>query len=139
VKHVLVAMLAFFSGLVVQAQNPPESLTGTWRLVSQESRAIGGGVTYPFGRTPLGMLMYDGNGHVSAQLMKMDLPRFASGDRLRGSDAEVRAVVEGSASYYGKYTIDPSTRRITHHIVGSSFPSWNGTDQCGTTRSRGES
>jgi hypothetical protein len=36
----------------------------------------------------------------------MDLPRFASGDRLRGSDEEVRAVVEGSASYYGKCTVN---------------------------------
>jgi len=59
--------------------------------------------------TPLGLLMYDAPGNMSAQLMKADLPRFASGDRLRGSDNEVRAVVEGSGAYYGQYVLDPST------------------------------
>ena len=128
-KVALMTMMLVIAGPVIPARDSQESLVGTWRLISQESRETRGSVTFPFGQTPLGSPMYARGGTVSVHLMRADLPRFASGDRMRGSDAEVRAVVEGSASYYGTYTVNPSTHCVTHHIIGSSFPNWNGTDQ----------
>ncbi len=59
---------------------------------------------------------------MSAQLMNPDRPRFASGDRLRGSDAEVRAATDGYIAYYGTYTVDMSAAVVTHHVQGALFP-----------------
>jgi len=41
---------------------------GTWELVSFESRAANGTVSYPMGPDPVGLIMCDETGHVSAQL-----------------------------------------------------------------------
>ena len=105
------------------------SLVGTWRLVSLESRASDGEIRYPLGRTPIGQLLYDVGGHISAQLMNPDRPKFASGDRLRGSDAEVRAATDGYIAYYGTYTVDMPAAVVTHHVQGALFPNSIGADE----------
>ena len=104
------------------------SVVGTWELVSFESRdSASGAVAYPLGPHPQGILMYDGR-RVAAQLLDPDRPRFASGDRARGTDAEIRAAFVGSFAYYGTYEISAAEGRITHHVAGASFPNWVGTD-----------
>ena len=60
--------------------------------------------------------------------MDPDRPRFASGDRARGTDAEIRAAFIGSFAYYGTYEVSAAQDRITHHVAGASFPNWAGTD-----------
>ena len=65
---------------------------------------------------------------MAVQLLDPDRPRFASQDRARGTDAEVRAAFDGSFSYYGRYVIDSLRRTVTHRVDGSSFPNWMGTD-----------
>lgn len=45
---------------------------GTWELVSFESRAVDGTVTYPMGQDAVGMFICDAAGHVSAQLGRRD-------------------------------------------------------------------
>ncbi len=72
------------------------------------------------------MLIYDGNGHFSGQIMARERPGFATGNLLKGSDAEVRAAFEGYVAYYGLYHADESTRLMTHHVQGSFFPNWIG-------------
>jgi hypothetical protein len=61
--------------------------------------------------------------------MGIDRPTFASNDSGSGTDGEVRAAFEGHASYFGTYTIDPSTRTVTHHVRGASYPNWMGHNQ----------
>jgi hypothetical protein len=101
---------------------------GTWQLVSFESRDSTGVVAYPLGRRPQGILSYDGAGRVAVQLLDPERPRFASQDRARGTDAEVRAAFDGSFAYYGRYTVDAARGIVTHHVDGASFPNWIGTD-----------
>ena len=72
------------------------------------------------------MLIYDGNGHFSGQIMARERPGFATENLLKGSDAEVRAAFEGYVAYYGLYHADESTRLMTHHVQGSFFPNWIG-------------
>jgi len=105
------------------------NLTGTWRLVSYEARTSSGEIRYPVGRHVVGQLFYDVRGNMSAHVMRVDLPMFASDDSGAGTDAEVRAAFEGHASYFGTYTIDPSARTVTHHVRGASYPNWMGHDQ----------
>jgi hypothetical protein len=66
---------------------------------------------------------------MSAHVMRVDRPTFASNDSGAGTDAEVRAAFEEHLSYFGTYTIDPSARTVTHHVRGASYPNWMGEDQ----------
>jgi hypothetical protein len=43
-----------------------EKFIGTWKLVSFEMRSADG-VTYPFGNDPVGYLMYNDEGYMSAR------------------------------------------------------------------------
>jgi hypothetical protein len=104
-------------------------LIGTWRLVSYEARTSSGEIRYPFGQHAVGQLFYDLNGNMSAHVMRLDRPAFASDDSGSGIDVEVRAAFEGHTSYFGTYTIDPSARTVTHHVHGASYPNWMGHDQ----------
>ena len=109
-------------------QNPPPTVVGSWTLVAFESRDSAGTTTYPLGRRPMGILVYDREHRVIAQLFDPDRPRFASGDRATGTDAEVRAAFNGSFAYYGHYSLDTARGTITHHVEGASFPNWIGSD-----------
>jgi hypothetical protein len=105
------------------------NLVGTWRLVSYEARTHAGEARYPLGQQVVGQLFYDGHGNMSAHVMRVDRPIFASDDSGAGSDVEVRAAFEGHTSYFGTYTVDPSARTVTHHVRGASYPNWMGHDQ----------
>lgn len=48
--------------------------------------------------------------------MASDRPAFVSGDRLGGSDAEVRSAIEGYQAYFGRYTVDTQKGTVTHII-----------------------
>src|SRR6266536_2975181 len=99
-----------------------EKFVGTWTLVSFEFRLSDGTVTYPMGRQATGMLMYDANGHVSAQMMRVDRPLFASGDQQKGTSEEVRTAVEGYVSYFGDYEVNEEEKAVIHRTKGSLFP-----------------
>ena len=105
------------------------NLVGTWRLVSYEARTSAGETRYPLGQHVVGQLFYDLHGNMSAHVLRVDRPTFASGDSGSGTEAEVRAAFEGHTSYFGTYAIDPSARTVTHHVHGGSYPNWMGHDQ----------
>jgi Lipocalin-like domain len=105
------------------------NLVGTWRLVSYEARTSAGEVRYPLGRHVVGQLVYDVGGNMSAHVMRVDRPTFATDDSGSGTDAKVRAAFEGHVAYFGTYTIDSSARTVTHHVHGASYPNWIGRDQ----------
>lgn len=102
---------------------------GTWKLVSVEALSTNGEVTYSYGTDPIGMLMYDSDGNMSVMLMRRDRPKFASDDSQRGTPEEKKAAFESSMSYCGTYKIDEEKGTVTHHVEGSTFPNWTGTDQ----------
>ena len=108
--------------------NSAAAIEGIWELISFESSDVGSGaLAHPLGRHPRGILVYAGR-RVVAQLFDPDRPDFASGDRARGTDEEVRAAFAGSFAYYGTYEVSRSEGRITHRVEGASFPNWVGTD-----------
>ena len=116
------------SGEVAGAANA-DAFAGTWSLASWEARTPDGQVVLPFGDRPAGQIMYDGRGRMAVQLMRPDRPRFASDDPLSGAMAEIQAAFEGFLAYYGRYTVHATESTVTHHLEGSSFPNWIGTDQ----------
>ena len=106
-----------------------DQFTGTWRLLACEGRWSDGRISKPYGNEPGGLLMYDGQGSFSGQIMTQGRPNFATGNLLKGSDAEVRAAFEGYVAYYGSYTVDETEGLMIHQVEGSFFPNWIGDTQ----------
>ncbi len=99
---------------------------GTWKLVSAEYRLSNGERLKLY---DAGILMYDGLGNMSVQLMKNDRPAFAQADRLGGTLEEIKTAFQGYQAYYGTFTIDEEKGAVTHHIQGCVLPNWVGVDQ----------
>ena len=75
------------------------------------------------------MAMFDAAGHFSWQIIRSDIPKFASNNRQQGTAEENKAVSQGSLSYFGTYSVNDDGKSITMKIVSSSFPNFNGTTQ----------
>ena len=104
-----------------------DQIVGVWKLVSAEAEQDGKKVEF-FGPDPVGIYVFDANGRFFSQISRSDLPKFASGNRYQGTPEENKAVVQGFIAYFGNYSVtEPGV--LTLHMVSSSFPNFNGTDQ----------
>jgi hypothetical protein len=110
-------------------QSAKDQLVGAWMLVSNYNERPDGSRFEPLGANPTGMLIFDDNGHMSSQLMRSSLPKFASNNRQEGTPEENRAIVQGVLCYFGTYSVNEVNHTLNFHIESSSFPNWNGTDQ----------
>ncbi|KPK73241.1 hypothetical protein AMJ87_02320 [candidate division WOR_3 bacterium SM23_60] len=88
-----------------------------------------GETIYPYGENLFGMLIYTPSGHMSVLLMHPDRKKFTSDDPLAGASEEIKEAYEGFDAYCGTYTFDKEKGAVTHHIEGSKFPNWVGSDQ----------
>jgi hypothetical protein len=110
-------------------QNNHIQIVGAWRLITFEFRNAGETVIYPFGEQARGSIIYTESGRYAAQLMRIDRPKFASGDQMQGTAEEIEANYKGCISYFGTYEINPKDSLIIHHVEGSIFPNMEGRDQ----------
>lgn len=106
-----------------------EKLIGTWKFESMKVETEKGKIIYPYGENLFGMLIYTPDGYMSVLLMNPEREKFASDDPLGGSPEEIKAAYENFDAYCGTYTVDTENGTVTHHIEGSKFPNWVGTDQ----------
>jgi len=111
-----------------QAQSLKIQLAGTWDFVAAEVTAPDGKKSYPFGKTPKGLLIFTSDGRFS-QIHVGDVPRIASSNRMTGTPEEYGAIMRGSLSVFGTYTVDEEKKTVTYRIVSSSFPNWEGEAQ----------
>lgn len=102
---------------------------GSWMLVSIHYVHADGTRIEPFGPGAKGMLVFDGNGHFSTQIISADRPKFKSNNRMIGTPDEFKAASQGVVAYFGTYIVSEAERLVTLHIERSSFPNWDGTDQ----------
>jgi hypothetical protein len=109
-----------------------DQLVGTWSFVIAEITTADGKKTLPFGDKPKGMLIFTADGHFSQVHVAGDLPRIASSNRLAGSDSDNKAIVHGSLSLFGTYTVDEDKKRVTFKIEASTFPNLAGVAQTRT-------
>mgnify|MGYP002622156815 CR=1 FL=1 len=113
-----------------QAMMEADKFVGAWRLISAEFRAEDGTLAEsPYGAEPEGLLIYDAQGSMSAQLAQKGRKPFAIADRMAGTDDEVRAAFQSYQAYYGRYTVDERAHVVTHTVVQSLLPNWVGTEQ----------
>jgi Lipocalin-like domain len=128
----MVAVLCF--GALVctaygQQKSSKEQLLGTWHLVSVDYLRADGSRSTTFGDNPNGIAFFDSAGHYIITVMRSDRAKYALNDRTQGTPDENKATAEGTFTYFGTYTVSESDRMISIHVVGSSFPNWNGGNQ----------
>jgi hypothetical protein len=126
----IVLGFAFSSAAAVAQQNSlSEQLLGTWSLVSMDYVRPDGSRFQTFGADPKGVAIFDRGGHFVITVMRSDRPRFVANDRMQGTAEENRGTAHGTMTYFGTYSVSEPDHVINIHIVSSSFPNWNETDQ----------
>jgi len=132
-KTIQIALAAFALALTntATAQTLKNQLVGTWDFVVAEVTAPDGKKSYPFGKTPKGVLIFTSDGRF-AQIHVGDVPRIASNNRMTGTAEEYGAIMRGSLSVFGTYTVDEGKKTVTYRIASSTFPNWEGEAQTRT-------
>ncbi|WP_455368216.1 lipocalin-like domain-containing protein [[Eubacterium] cellulosolvens] len=107
-----------------------DQLIGTWRLNSAFSiRQSDGEVLYPFSKQPVGQITYDSAGNMSVIIMRPERPKSSINDKSKATNEEIKSAFNGFEAYFGTYEIDEEQKVVSHHIVGSLFPNWEGMTQ----------
>jgi len=135
-KIVSIVIAAFALSASVASAETANSLrqqiVGTWDFVVAEVTAPDGKKSFPFGEKPKGIVIFTPDGHFTQIHTAGDLPKLASNNRLTGTAEENAAIMRGSVSVFGTYTVDEAKRTVTYNIVGASFPNWQGEAQVRT-------
>lgn len=93
-----------------------------------EERSPDGELTYPYGRHPVGLLVYDETGHMSVQIMRRDRPDLSTTNWQEISPEEIKAAAEGFTAFFGTYEVDESESVIIHRVEGHLLPNSVGKD-----------
>jgi len=126
VRMGLAATLATSWTATAFGQSLKEQIVGAWRTVSIYNEE-GGAKRHLYGDKPVGMTVFDRSGTYISWLSKPDLPKFAGNNRLKGTDAEYRGVVQGMIAGFGTYSVEGDT--VTIRWVASSYPNRAGTTE----------
>ena len=119
--------VASLNSAIAQQKSLKEQLVGTWAFVSSTGKLADGSPVW--GNNPRGQLSFDVNGRVSTIIVRSDLTKYASNNRMQTTPAEDKATVQGAIAYFGTYTVNEADRSYTNHVDGSSYPNLNGIDQ----------
>lgn len=104
-------------------------LLGSWTLVDLiEVPVDGGEITRPMGKAK-GLIIYNSDGFMSAQIMNPDRDHFASEHFIGATPHEY--IYEGSTylAYSGPFKVDEDKGILTHSMYVSLFPNWTGKSQ----------
>lgn len=123
-----VAALIAGQGAPAQANGLKEAIQGSWELVSltvvRDDKRID-----LFGEGARGMQAMLPDGRFMNLITRESLPLYAGNNRMRATDAEYRAVGQGSNAFYGTYSVDEATQEVTFEIEVATFPNWEGAVQ----------
>ncbi len=119
------------ASLACQAASAQQSnaVLGTWTIVSVNDEKADGSKTPMYGPSPIGMLIFDAQGRYSLQLCASGRPKFAAGDRTKGTPEEYKAAVNGCNPHWGRYTIDEAGKTLLFKIEHALYANWEGTEQ----------
>jgi hypothetical protein len=129
---VYVALLLPSDGLAQQkAADVKKNIVGVWKLVSDVNTGPDGVVKKgaAFGPTPKGTFIFTRSGNYASVNTRPDIPKFADGNRMKGTADENKAVVQGTIAHFGTYSISPDGKSLLLKVEGGTWPSWVGTEQ----------
>jgi hypothetical protein len=106
-----------------------DKLVGTWVLVSARNRMKDGSERfYPdLGAHGKGYLVYTADGHMCAQLMNPDRPKWKEFDKP--TVAEKISAIDGFSAYCGRYEVDEEKGTLVHLAELAWSPNYVGTRQ----------
>jgi hypothetical protein len=107
----------------------PERFLGSWSLVSFEHVPPSGEVLRPFGDSPTGLIVYQANGRMSVQISVGSRKKLACEDPFQASPEEASEAWRTYFGYWGSFAVDLEKCVVMHHVEGSSFSNWIGTEQ----------
>src|SRR5882724_10253739 len=81
------------------------------------------------GPHPSGMLILTEHLHFTVIVHNPDIPKFASGDRAKGTPEEYKTAVTNSLGVYGTYTINENGDFLEQHVIGSTWQNMNGSSR----------
>lgn len=109
---------------------------GVWKLRSCEAtHKTTGEIRFPYGVKPVGRIIYDAAGRMSAQVMD-PTRQLVGGPETTGLAAaaressceQVRAILAGYIAYFGRFEVDEPSCSVIHHVEASLVPTWVGAD-----------
>jgi hypothetical protein len=106
-----------------------DQLVGAWKYAGANNTRPDGSKFDPNGPTATGLLTFDAAGNFSWHIIRLDVPKFASGTRLTGTPEENKAATQGTLSFFGTYSVEDGGKAVTMNIVASSFPNFTGQAQ----------
>jgi hypothetical protein len=119
-----------FAPQVGNAMMEADKFIGAWRLISAEFRAADDSLAEsPYGSEPQGVLVYEAQGTMCAQIASKDRKPFAVADRMGGTDAELRAAFQTYQAYCGTFKVDEREHTVTHGVTLALLPNWVGSQQ----------
>ena len=130
--QVALAALALALTNAAAAQELQNQHIGTWDFIVAQVKAPDGKISFPFGESPKGILIFTPDGRFAQIHVASDVPKIASNNRLTGTPQEYAEIMRRSISVFGTYTIDEAKKTVTYHIVSASFPNWQGEAQTRT-------
>jgi hypothetical protein len=106
-----------------------DKLVGTWVLVSARNRMKDGSERfYPdLGAHGKGYLVYTADGHMCAQLMNPDRPKWK--EFAKPTEAEKISAIDGFSAYCGRYEVDEEKGTLVHLPELAWSPNYVGTRQ----------
>ncbi len=72
-------------------------------------------------------MIFNPDGRYALVLLRSDLPKFASNNRMTGTPEENKAVVQGTNSHFGTYSVDGNN--LVFRIEAATYPNWSGAEQ----------
>lgn len=104
-----------------------KNIAGTWLVLSVVNE-VDSKKDDLFGPNPQGQFIFTPDGHFSINIIRSGRTKFASDNSTAGTAEENKEAMAGTLSLFGTYTINSGGWQ-TLHIVGSSFPNWDGAEQ----------
>jgi hypothetical protein len=104
-----------------QQKTLKELVVGTWLLDSVYDQSQDGVKHDTWGPGVKGMVMFDGTGRFSFQIIAADRSKSASDNPLN----PVGRVI----AYFGTYTVDEGAKTLPYHLERATFPQWDGIDR----------
>lgn len=137
-----IAAVAAIAGLALLSEMPDawaqqkaadarQQIVGVWKLVASTNTSKEGVVTQgtSFGPTPLGQLIFTADGHYSSVNTNPKIPVFASGNRMKGTPEEYKAVVHGSIAAFGTYSVSADGKELILKQEGGTWAVRNGKEE----------
>ena len=132
------ALLSISVGHADQQAGLRQQIVGVWSLVSQSVEKLDGSRVERFGADPKGIAFFDQSGRFAMILMRSDLPKITSNNAMTATDAENKAIMQGSTAFFGSWSADEATGAMLNRIDSATYPNWDGTDQKRTVSMSGD-